>query len=179
VAARSVKCIAVVGAESTGKTSLIQALAQQVPSLVVPESLRDFVDRTGRTPTQDEQILIMQSQIDTELLAKQQASDMGPEVVWCDTSAIMTAVYSEFYFGDESLYPAALAHHQMFAMTLFCQPDVSWVADPGQRDGPEARAAIHALLAERLQSVLAPVVPIVGEGDSRVRLALRAIAALH
>lgn len=179
MAARSVKCIAVVGAESTGKTSLIQALAQQVPSLVVPESLRDFVDRTGRPPTQDEQILIMQSQIDAERLAKQQASDMGPEVIWCDTSAIMTAVYSEFYFGDESLYPAALAHHQMFAMTLFCQPDVSWVADPGQRDGPEARAAIHALLAERLQSVLSPVVPIVGEGDSRVRLALRAIAALH
>ena len=179
MAAQSVKCIAVVGAESTGKTSLIQSLAQTTSSLVVPERLRDFVDRTGRPPTQDEQILIMKAQMDTELLARQQAINAGTGLVWCDTSAIMTAVYSEFYFGDESLYPEALAHHQMFSMTLFCQPDLSWVSDLGQRDGPEARAAIHALLVERLQAIDAPVVPIVGEGDSRVRLALRAIAALH
>ena len=73
MAAQSVKCIAVVGAESTGKTSLIQSLAQTTSSLVVPERLRDFVDRTGRPPTQDEQILIMKAQMDTELLARQQA----------------------------------------------------------------------------------------------------------
>jgi nicotinamide riboside kinase len=179
VAAQPVKCIAVVGAESTGKTSLIQALAQQVPSLVVPESLRDFVDRTGRTPTQDEQSLIMQSQIDVELLARQQAISAGSGLVLCDASALMTAVYSDFYFGDQTLYSAALAHHQIFAMTLFCQPDLSWVADPGQRDGTTAQQAVHALLVERLPATEAPVVPIVGEGDSRVRLALRAIAALH
>jgi nicotinamide riboside kinase len=169
----------VVGAESTGKTSLIQALAQQVSSVVVPESLREFVDRTGRTPTQDEQISIMQAQMDAERLAQDQLMHGGSGLVLCDASALMTAVYSDFYFGDQSLYSTALAHHQMFAMTLFCQPDLPWVADSGQRDGAMARQAVHERLVARLQSIEGLVVPIVGSGDSRVRLALRAIAALN
>jgi hypothetical protein len=53
------------------------------------------------------------------------------------------------------------------------------VADTGQRDGPDVQQAVHDLLVRRLQGLSGPVVPIVGAGDSRVRLALRAMAALH
>ena len=52
--------IALLGAESTGKTVLAAALATALTSparriAVVPEYLREFCDRHGRTPRRDEQ----------------------------------------------------------------------------------------------------------------------------
>ena len=179
MASQLVQRIAVVGAESTGKTSLVQALSEQVGAVVVPEHLRQFVEQHGRVPTQAEQTPLMQEQIRAEQAAVDQAESLGQPFVVCDSSAIMTAVYSEFYYGDDTLYEAAMTHHQQASLTLFCQPDLPWMADPGQRDGPDVQQAVHELLVQRLQGLSAPVVPIVGAGDSRVRLALRAIAALH
>lgn len=179
MASQLVKRIAVVGAESTGKTSLVQALAQQTDAVVVPEELRRFVTKHGRVPTREEQRSVLLDQIAAEQAAEQQALTQGTGWVLCDCGAIMTAVYSEFYYDDDSLYRKALDHHQQVAMTLFCQPDLPWVADPGQRDGPAAREAVHALLSQRLASINSPVVPIVGAGDGRVRLALRALTALN
>ncbi len=179
MAAQLVRRIAVVGAESTGKTSLVQALSEQVSAVVVPEQLRQFVEQHGRVPTQSEQTPLMQAQIRAEEAAVEQAARLGYRFVLCDSSAVMTAVYSEFYFADESLYSMARSHHDEMALTLFCQPDLPWVADPDQRDGPAVRQAVHELLARRLDWISTPLVPIVGAGDSRVRLALRALAALH
>ncbi len=179
MASQLVRRIAVVGAESTGKTSLVQALSEQVGAVVVPEYLRQFVEQHGRVPTQDEQAPLMQEQIRAEQTAVDQAASMGHRFVLCDSSAIMTAVYSEFYFADESLYSLARSHHDEMALTLFCQPDLPWVADPGQRDGPDIQRTVHECLVDWLGDLDGPLVPIVGAGDSRVRLALRVIAALH
>jgi nicotinamide riboside kinase len=179
MASQLVKRVVVVGAESTGKTSLVQALAEQTDAVVVLEELRRFVTEHGRVPSRQEQQSVMVAQIAAEQAAEQQALTQGAGLVLCDCSAIMTAVYSEFYYGDDSLYAQALGHHQQVAMTLFCQPDLPWVADPGQRDGKPAREAVHALLSRRLASIDTAVVPIVGAGDGRVRLALRALTALH
>ncbi|MGA1336845.1 MAG: AAA family ATPase, partial [Burkholderiaceae bacterium] len=48
-----------IGAESTGKTSLVQALSEQVSAVVVPEHLRQFVEQHGRVPTQSEPTPLM------------------------------------------------------------------------------------------------------------------------
>ena len=42
------------GAESTGKSTLAAALGVSLPAVVVPESLRRFVDEHGRVPTRTE-----------------------------------------------------------------------------------------------------------------------------
>ena len=59
--------IALLGAESTGKTSLSLGIAQTLQSLglnatVVPEVLREWCDSRGRTPLQHEQVDIAQEQ---------------------------------------------------------------------------------------------------------------------
>ncbi len=179
MASQLVRRIAVVGAESTGKTSLVLALSEQVGAVVVPEYLRQFVEQHGRVPTQDEQVALMQEQIRAEEAAVGQAASLGHPFVLCDSSAIMTAVYSHVYFGDRTLYDSALAYHRTMDLTLFCQPDLPWVADPGQRDGPDIQRTVHECLVDWLGDLDGPLVPIVGAGDSRVRLALRAMAALH
>ena len=53
--------IAVLGAESTGKTTLARSLADELARRTglraawVPETLREWCDRTGRTPAAHEQ----------------------------------------------------------------------------------------------------------------------------
>ena len=64
--------IAIVGAESTGKTALAQALAGRLSGVAVPELLRAWCDREGRTPRPDEQADIAAAQtaaIDAAALA--------------------------------------------------------------------------------------------------------------
>ena len=54
--------ICIIGAESTGKTTLARALANQFDCPWVPEYLREFCDAQRRTPTRDEQALILETQ---------------------------------------------------------------------------------------------------------------------
>ena len=93
--------IALVGAESTGKTELSRAIAQRLqdrgmPVALVGEYLREWCEREGRTPRPDEQ----QAIADEQRRRIDAAAATG--VVVADTTALMTAVYSEQLFADPS-----------------------------------------------------------------------------
>jgi nicotinamide riboside kinase len=148
LAPSKVNLVAVVGAESTGKTTLCQALARTMGGLTFAEPLRQWVLHQGRAPTQDEQaqVLVMQRQAEAEATARAQST--GLRWVFCDSSPLVTAAYSQYYFNDVSLFEDALSHHQScYTATLFCTPDgVPWTPDPGQRDGPDARERVNLLI---------------------------------
>jgi nicotinamide riboside kinase len=155
LAPSKVNRVAVVGAESTGKTTLCQALARTMGGLTFAEPLRQWVLHQGRVPTQDEQaqVLVMQRQAEAEATARAQST--GLRWVFCDSSPLVTAAYSQYYFNDVSLFEDALSHHQScYTATLFCTPDgVPWTPDPGQRDGPDARERVHLLLIKHIEKV--------------------------
>lgn len=164
--------IAIVGAESTGKTALARALAAQLGGVAVPELLRDWCDREGRTPRPDEQADIAAAQ--TTAI---DAAALTAEVVICDTTALMTAIYSDYLFQDTSLYPAALAFHRRCALTLLTALDLPWVADGLQRDGPHVRAPIDAAIRAALASAGVAWQRVAGRGEARVQAALDAYRA--
>jgi nicotinamide riboside kinase len=171
--------VAIVGAESTGKTALAEALAARVALETglrcawVPEHLRAWCERAGRTPRPDEQAAIAAAQRDAiEAAAREHA------VVLADTTPLMTAVYSRLLFADDSLTVEAAAWHRRCSITLLTALDLPWVADGLQRDGPQVRAPVDAevrrLLAEhRLDWAL-----VSGAGDERLDNALDALAPL-
>lgn len=168
--------ISLIGAECCGKSMLAQTLAQHFGGVVVPEALRVFCDRQGRTPAQAEQPGL----IDAQLLLEAQAVALAKQqrFVFCDSAPLLTAVYSDHYFADISLYERALHLHQRYALTLWLQPDLPWVADGRWRDGPAVQMQVHALLARALSQVH-PVVAIAGQGGARVQCAVAAIAPLN
>jgi nicotinamide riboside kinase len=142
--------IALVGAESTGKTTLAAALAGRIAQdtglscTSVAEVLREWCDREGRTPRADEQQGIAQAQ---QARIAQAAS--AHDVVVADTTALMIAVYSRLVFGDRSLDDwAAQQHRQSVHLTLLTALDLPWVADGLQRDGPHVRGPVDAALRE-------------------------------
>ena len=159
--------IAIVGAESTGKTALALALAEALGGVAVPELLRAWCEREGRTPRLDEQAAIAAAQSDAIDQAARQAT-----VVVCDTTALMTAVYSDYLFRDTSLYPAALAFHRRCAVTLLTALDLPWVADGLQRDGPHVQAPIDAAIRTALGEAEIGWQRVAGYGAARVQAAL-------
>jgi nicotinamide riboside kinase len=170
--------VTVLGAESTGKTTLAgeigAALAGRgVNVAVVAEALREFCAAEARTPRADEQAGIAARQSERIALAA-----AGADVVVADTSALMIAVYSEILFGDTSLYADALAREKTYDLTLVTALDLPWQADGLQRDGPHVRAPVDALLRAALARAAIAFETVAGHGEARLAAALHAIDAV-
>lgn len=169
---------AIVGAESTGKSTLAAALAERVQTMTgltttwVPELLRAWCDAHGRTPQRHEQAGI----------AIEQARAIGQAslvhtVVLCDTTPLMTAAYHRQVFADRGLDEAALRWQRRCTLSLLTALDLPWQADGLQRDGPHVREPVDATLRELLVGAGLPFTVVSGQGERRVEAALDALSA--
>jgi len=169
--------IALLGAESTGKTTLARALVERLTAqghrvALVEEALREFCLREGRTPRRDEQAALAQMQ--SQRIADAARSH---ELVVADTTALMVAVYSRLLFDDPSLLAAAVAEQASHRLTLLTALDLPWVADGWIRDGAHVRAPVDALLRVALHDARVDYGVVAGTGAERLRNAERAVAA--
>jgi nicotinamide riboside kinase len=191
--------IALLGAESTGKSTLAQALHMRLRqadhSVVrVDEVLRRWCDTHGRTPQVHEQPGIAAAQqaaiehgwhaprlgpapSGTTQATQHHTTSTGLHCVVADTTPLQTAVYSEVLFNDPHLLPAALHFQRQQSITLLMGLDLPWTPDGHQRDGPQARAPVDARLRHHLQGAAIPFVVIHGHGAQRVAAAWLAVCA--
>lgn len=156
--------VAILGAESSGKSILAQALAHQYQTLWVPEYLREFVDAQQRVPEETEQLLIATTQLERENEAARTANTW----LFCDTSPLMTAMYSRHYFGrvDKALEDLDQAHNYDF--TLVTAPDFPWVADGLQRESAVVRQRVHEDLLMLLEQRDIPFLLVEGALKNRI-----------
>lgn len=175
---KTIRRVAVLGAECTGKTELCEALATALPGLTFTEPLRRFVREQGRAPDQAEQLALLTEQARVEEGLLHRAKTTGHRWLLCDSAPLMTAVYSQVYYQDKTLLEHALAHHAAYDVTLVCADDLPWVADPGQRDGEAYRQAAQTLLLSHVDRHLPDAILVSGLGESRVQLALQALRGL-
>ena len=166
--------MALLGAESTGKTALAQGIqahfqARGIPTALVPEYLRTWCDAAGRTPRPEEQQGIAQEH------ARQLSAPTDVRLLVADTTPLMVAVYSDYLFGDRSLYPFALEHQRSYHLTLLTGLDLPWVADGLQRDGAHVREPVDALVRAALDGAGIPYRIVYGSGTARLDNALFAI----
>ncbi|HVL07948.1 MAG TPA: ATP-binding protein [Burkholderiaceae bacterium] len=143
-----VTTVAILGAESTGKSDLSMALAehyrrQDITVAVVPEYLRTFVECKGDVPVEPEQRHIARMQRAAELCARRTVAQQGGGLVLCDTTPLMTAIYSRFCFQTCDAETARLAALHDYPLTLLTLPDIPWVADGLQRASEDVRTAVH------------------------------------
>lgn len=171
--------IAVMGAESTGKTTLCAALAarmQQESGLRctwVDEWLRLWCEREDRSPRLDEQAAVAEEQA-----RRIDAAALTHDVVVCDTTPLMTAVYNRWVFNDRSLDERSAVWHQRVSLTLVTAIDLPWVHDGLQREGPHVREPVDGFLRELLLAHNLPFAVIGGTGPARLDHAAAAVAPL-
>jgi len=169
------KIIAIVGAESTGKSTLATALAARIAAstglacVAVAEHLREWCEHEGRTPRADEQRAIaaeQQRRID-EAAARH-------DIVVADTTPLMNAVYSQLLFDDDSLVSMAMALQRRVELTLLTSLDLPWVADGLQRDGEHVREPVDRAVRALLTTHGLAWSVVGGLGDARLEQAFDA-----
>lgn len=177
----SVITVAVLGAESTGKTTLCRDLAAHFDSLWVSEYMRTYLqakwDDEQLTCTWDDLLPIAQGQIASENKLAKQVTRMSNKnrYLFCDTSLFELMVYSHWYYGDcpAALEQAALAHH--YDLILLTEVDIPWVADD-LRDSPHQRDEISAYFASQLSKHRKPFQRISGDRKERVQQVVAQLA---
>lgn len=173
----SVTKVAVLGAESTGKTTLCRDLAAHFNSPWVPEYMRIYLqkkwDNEQQTCTWTDLLPIAQGQIELENQLVQHAASQTQQpqkkrYLFCDTSLFELMIYANWYYGDcpNALTKAALAHH--YDLILLTEVDIPWVADD-LRDSPYDRSAISQRFENELEYYDKTFRRIGGDRNARVQ----------
>ncbi|HEY7543799.1 MAG TPA: AAA family ATPase [Blastocatellia bacterium] len=124
------KRVAIVGPESTGKTTLAAELARHFETICAPEFARDYLDRKyGESAleliTPDDIEAIARGQIATEDAMARKCN----RLLVCDTELITTTLWSEHFFGACSDWIRREARERNYDLYLLTDFDAPWVAD--------------------------------------------------
>jgi NadR type nicotinamide-nucleotide adenylyltransferase len=170
-----VKRICLLGAESTGKTTLARSLALAYGVAWNPEYGRPYTEigRDPRAPwTSEEFTRIARIQCWYEdCLA---ASARG--LLFCDTDAFTTALFHEVYLGTATQAFDELVARR-YDLYLVCGLDVPWRHD-GIREFEEQRHWMHERYLERARASGSPWLLLEGLPDARLRAASGAVDRL-
>jgi NadR type nicotinamide-nucleotide adenylyltransferase len=122
--------VAIIGPESTGKSTLARELAEQFKGTYVPEYAREYVERKGRKElTYDEVCEIAREQIKS-------ISEAG--FYFFDTELIVTKVWLEYAFGKVPEWLTEAIKTYPMDLYLLTYPDIPWVPDPARYNGSQA-----------------------------------------
>jgi HTH-type transcriptional regulator, transcriptional repressor of NAD biosynthesis genes len=170
--------VAVVGAESTGTTTLARALAERYDTAWVPEAGRAVSEQRAAAGTfglwedADFVAIARRQQADEDTVARR----AGP-VLFCDTDALATCVWQERYLGRSTPDVEALAAARRYDLYLLTGDDAPFVQD-GLRDGEHLRERMTARFAERLAERPEPHVVLTGNHAARLARAVAEVDAL-
>ena len=164
--ARAPRRLALLGGESSGKTTLAQALAETLGTVWVPEYGRQRWEELRKTLDRDELLGVVRRQVEMEDEAAERARDW----LVCDTTPLTTLQYCLHDHGDAPEALWALARRR-YDMTLVCLPDFDFVQDGCRRDDG-FRARQHDWTLARLAELGVAWVGVSGSLDQRVRQAL-------
>ncbi|MEV1287551.1 AAA family ATPase [Micromonospora sp. NPDC049679] len=177
-----VRRVVVVGAESTGTTTMAGALAAHYRTVWVPEYGRELTARKlAELRAVEPAATVFDVRWDradfAEVVREQQAAEdaaarrSGP-LLFCDTDARATALWEERYLGSASAAVRGAAR-QPDLYLLTDHGDVPF-ADDGLRDGEHLRAWMTGRFREVLAASGVPVLELRGGHEERLR---RAVAA--
>ena len=170
--------VVLLGAESTGKTTLARLLAEHFGTAWVPEHGREYWEgRRYVAPPEwrsEEFIHIARMQRQSEEgLARTACSGL----LFGDTDALATAVWHRRYLGyDEPELERSAATTTPDAY-LLCDLDLPWSQD-GTRESRDHREAMHAGFLRRLRALGVPWRLVSGIGDDRFEAARQAVVDL-
>jgi NadR type nicotinamide-nucleotide adenylyltransferase len=129
VARTLVQRIALLGGESSGKTTLAARLANELNTAWVPEYGRELWEAKNGILNYEDLAVIAREQVRRE----EGALDSARRFLFCDTSPLTTLFYSLEMFGraDGELLAAA---EREYALVVLCAPDFEFVQDGTRRD---------------------------------------------
>ena len=180
VRAHFTKRICVVGAESTGTTTLAEDLARHYKTVCVPEYGREYCERLQASGF-DLWTYQWRSEEFTEIAEKQreledQLACEANRLLISDTDALATGIWHERYIGSVSSAVDAIAATQHHDLYLLTDRDIPFVQD-GLRDGETIREWMTRRFEEVLTLRSQRWIKVSGTREERIAKAVAAIDA--
>lgn len=165
-----IKKIAIVGPESTGKSTMSAYLADHYRTVWVPEYARGYCEKLTAPPTWQDEINMFYGQLALEAGYLPKAD----KLLICDTTFITVKIWSDHTFGRSPQEVLDELPKHPYDLYLLLSIDLPWEEDP-LRDFPHMRGHFMDVWHKELADLNANYVVISGTGNERYNSAVTAI----
>jgi NadR type nicotinamide-nucleotide adenylyltransferase len=188
--------VAVIGPESTGKSTLCELLAQHYNAQWCPEFAREFLLTHGTDYTYDDLLYIAKGQLAMEdeyiqslvgssesgVNSSVQDSELGTpnsKLLFIDTEMYVMKVWCEFVFGKCHRWVLDQIIERRYDLYLLCNTDLPWVKDE-LREYPDlkTRDQLYHIYKDIMINQSTPWVDISGDYDERLQKAIKSVDRL-
>lgn len=171
--------VCVIGAESTGTTTLAHALAEHYQTNWVPEYGRFYTE--GKLLDQEHSAEWLSHEFkviaDLQNRTEDELARTCNKVLFCDTDAFATELWHERYMEYSSPAVRAYSENRSYGLYIVTAPDIPFVQD-GLRDGEHIRQQMHKRFIEELKQRNKPYIIVRGSINARLNSSIKHIDAL-
>src|SRR6187549_491538 len=159
--------IAIVGPESSGKTTLTEALAHHYQCSYTKEYARVYLEENGPGYAEEDLVHIAGGQLLVEGQAQQLADEQGGDLIICDTDMLTIRIWSEEKYGRCHPLLKRLTKDVHYDLWLLCKPDMPWQQDP-LRENPNDRDRLFGVYESDLLEMDRPYAVMNGPHEERM-----------
>lgn len=173
------KRVVILGAESTGTTTLSKDLAKYYKTTWVPEYGRIYYE--GKMYRYSSR-LKWDSQ-EFEFIAKEQKkledqlAQQSNKILICDTDQFTTTLWHQRYLNSDSKVLETMAKKDNHDLYILTADDIPFIQD-GTRDGEKIRHEMHQQFIDKLKRWHKKHIIVAGSYKARLKASIRAIDAL-
>ncbi len=179
-----IRKIAIIGPESTGKSTLSQQLARYYQTQWVPEYAREYLTVHGSAYSFESLLEIAKGQIALEekYLKAVEATlkePILPTPVFIDTEMYVMKVWCEFVFGKCHQWIIDRIVERSYDLYLLCNIDLPWAPDVlREYPDPAPREQLFRMYHDILINQYTPWTIISGDTEERLQSAITATSRI-
>jgi len=163
------KKIVIIGPESTGKSTLCEALAKHFNTQWCPEYARQYLSENGTNYHYDDLLTIAKGQ----LAAEDAYVEKATHLLIIDTDMYVMKVWCEYVFNNCHPFILEKINERKYDAYLLCDIDLPWTADEMREYPNEApRKELFTIYKELLINQNTPWGVVPGEGTERTNNAI-------
>jgi NadR type nicotinamide-nucleotide adenylyltransferase len=165
--------VVMVGAESTGSTTLTKSLARYYSTVWVPEFGREWWDARqflfdASNQYEFDRLIDGQNRMADEL------APLANQVLLCDTDNLVTEVFEERYLGAVSERTRMAARYNRPDLYIITGSEIPWVND-GQRESEKERDWMQSEMIRLVKESGVPYIEATGDKGRRMNDAIKRI----
>jgi NadR type nicotinamide-nucleotide adenylyltransferase len=170
--------IAITGPESTGKSTLAEALAEHYGSVWVPEIARQYFEAHPEKAIN----YIPQDILDIaclQIASEEQALAANPPYLFCDTELLVCKIWYEWKYTICEPWLESAFVERPYDLFVLCDIDMPWEDDPlRENPDPADRQRLFELYRSALEQYQKNFIIVQGSVAERMQEVIKAIEIL-